>query len=188
MIAPGFGNVAEAGQRHFRALLDAMARPGRMVVLDGELPEPPQGLTAGVWALALALLDYETPVWSDQKGALASLRFHCGCRVVETARAAFALVADPRAMPPLAAFHQGEPDYPDRSTTLILQVEGLDDTGVALSGPGIRGAARLGVGGVAPDFWVQVAANHRRFPLGVDLVLVAGARLAALPRSTRVEV
>lgn len=188
MIAPGFEDAVEAGQRHFRALLDAMAHPGRIVALDGELPKPPDGLMRGVWALAIGLLDYETPVWTDRPEILASLRFHCGCPVASEADAAFALVTDPRAMPPLAAFHQGEPDYPDRSTTILLQVATLDDRGAKLSGPGIRETARLGVGGMRADFWQQFAANHRQFPLGVDLVLVAGSRISALPRSTRVEV
>ena len=36
------------------------------------------------------------------------------------------------------------------------------------------------------DFLVQWAAHRAGFPLGVDLIFVADARLAALPRSTAI--
>jgi alpha-D-ribose 1-methylphosphonate 5-triphosphate synthase subunit PhnH len=36
------------------------------------------------------------------------------------------------------------------------------------------------------DFAAQWAANRARFPLGVDMIVVADARLAALPRSTTI--
>ncbi len=36
------------------------------------------------------------------------------------------------------------------------------------------------------DFLAQWARNRAGFPLGVDLILVAGDRIACLPRSTRI--
>ena len=39
----------------------------------------------------------------------------------------------------------------------------------------------------APGFVQEWAANHAMFPRGVDLILCAGNRLAALPRSVRIE-
>jgi len=43
------------------------------------------------------------------------------------------------------------------------------------------------VEGLPDDFAAQWAANHTLYPCGVDLVLCAGERLCALPRSVRVE-
>ena len=57
---------------------------------------------------------------------------------------------------------------------------------VRLTGPGIEGEAQLDVVG-APALWPGWRANAGRFPRGVDVVLCAGVRLAALPRTTRVE-
>lgn len=193
-IAVGFADPVEAGQRHFRSALDAMAHPGRIVSLDAAaLPEAPPPLAPAAFAIALTLVDFEAPVWLDaplrRPEIAATLRFHCGCPLVEEpGSAAFALVADAAKAPPLDAFAPGEPEYPDRSTTLILQVAGLEaGRGATLTGPGIAGAARLAIDGVPPRLWAELRANHARFPLGVDVLLAAGSRIAALPRSTKVE-
>jgi alpha-D-ribose 1-methylphosphonate 5-triphosphate synthase subunit PhnH len=188
----GFAEPALAAQATFRLALDAMARPGQVAALPADLLQPPAPLQLAAYALALTLLDYETPLWlaPSLAGAVVieSLRLHCGCPIVaEPAAAAFALV-DAAAPPPLAAFAQGTSDYPDRSTTLILQTAGLaSGTGLTLRGPGIAAVAKLNVAGLAPGFWQQWAANGRRYPQGVDLLLTDGARLAALPRTTQVE-
>ena len=56
-----------------------------------------------------------------------------------------------------------------------------------LSGPGLRAPALLRLDGLPDDFAAQWAANHALYPCGVDLVLCAGERLCALPRSVRIE-
>jgi alpha-D-ribose 1-methylphosphonate 5-triphosphate synthase subunit PhnH len=191
-IGVGFADPVLDSQRAFRAVLDALSHPGRVVTVPGpDAPPPPLGpASAGV---CLTLLDFETPVWLDALAATAQareyLRFHCGVPLVETpADARFALIADPVEMPPLAAFDAGTDERPDRSATVVVQVGALVSwTGRRLSGPGIDGEARLAVDGLPLGFWDAVRANTARFPRGVDLLLCAGHRLAALPRTTRVE-
>ena len=46
---------------------------------------------------------------------------------------------------------------------------------------------RLQVEGLPQAFLADWATNGARFPRGIDLVLCAGDRLAALPRTTRIE-
>jgi alpha-D-ribose 1-methylphosphonate 5-triphosphate synthase subunit PhnH len=189
-VHPGFADAVLDSQHAFRAVLDAMAHPGRVVALRGPAAPAPLGPAAA--AVCLTLLDLDTPVWLDAAAATADvvtfLRFHCGVPLVEAAAAArFALVADPARLPPLDAFDAGTDERPDLSATLVLQVDGLgEDGGQRLTGPGIEGEARLAVSD-APGLWELVRVNARRFPRGVDLILCAGGRLAALPRTTRVE-
>ena len=76
----------------------------------------------------------------------------------------------------------GTPEYPDRSATLIVEMERLQASGARLSGPGIKAAAALSL----PEI-TEFQANARHFPLGLDFLFTCGDRLAALPRSTRVE-
>ena len=58
----------------------------------------------------------------------------------------------------------------------------LAASGARLTGPGIKATALLAL----PDI-ASFAANRACYPLGFDTYLTAGATLAALPRSTRVE-
>lgn len=170
--------------------MDAMARPGIVTPLATTLaPPPPLAPAAG--AMALALLDYETRVWLDPMLAASDvaswLRFHAGAPVTaDPADAAFAFVSDPAAMPALDEFAQGSPEYPDRSTTLVLQVERFAGAPVTLAGPGIAKTQAFAAAPLPDDFVAQLAANRARFPRGVDLVFVTADAIAGLPRSTRI--
>lgn len=187
----GFADPALGAQAAFRCLLEAIAHPGRIVPAPANLPKPPAPLLAPTFAAALTLLDFETPLFLDDRlgapAVLETLRLQCGCPIAPAPEASFALLA--RQGLPLAAFSQGTPEYPDRSATLIWQVADLaNDRGVLLTGPGIKNSTRLHIEGVPLDFWAQWTANHQQFPLGVDIVLVTADRLAALPRSIEAEV
>jgi alpha-D-ribose 1-methylphosphonate 5-triphosphate synthase subunit PhnH len=191
-VRTGFADPVLDSQRVFRGVLDAMAEPGRVITLDAP-PSAPARLHPATVAIALALLDFETPVWLDAAAAtaeaVAHLRFHCGCPIVaDPARARFAIIADPGAMPEIPVFDAGSDEYPDRSATLIVQVGTLRaGSGCRLTGPGIATEARLEVGGLSERFWEALRGNHARFPRGVDVLLAAGPSLAALPRTTWVK-
>jgi alpha-D-ribose 1-methylphosphonate 5-triphosphate synthase subunit PhnH len=189
-IAAGFADPALGAQATFRCLLEAIAHPGQIVTMPERLLAPPAPLLPQAWATALTLLDFETPLWVDPALAVPavidSLRLHCGCPIVKQETARFALLAGSDAR--LAAFEQGTPEYPDRSATLIWQVESLEaGRGALLAGPGIRTVRRLQVGGLPDDFWTQWSMNHGQFPLGVDVVFVTTDRMVALPRSIEVQ-
>lgn len=193
-LTQGFTDVPLQAQSVFRQVLDAMAHPGRIAMLDGDLPSAPAPLDDAAFALALTLLDFETPVWLDAKLAspdtIENLRFHCGCPLVEhPGAAAFALIGDAASLPSFSVFSKGTPEYPDRAATLIIQTGGLaDDEGWTLKGPGIQHHARLRVLGLPGEFTEQVKANRFGYPNGVDLILTHERRLACLPRTTSLEV
>lgn len=187
-----FAEPVLATQAIFRTALAALAEPGSVHVLPVEAPARGT-LASGTVALCRALVDGDTPVWLDEAAAsewaLSYLSFHCGLRRSRDASAvAFAVVADARACPPLTSFCAGTPDYPDRSTTILLQVDDIDSAGaVRLAGPGIESVRSFAATPLGADFWRQVRVNGARYPLGVDIFFIAGRRIAALPRSTRVE-
>jgi alpha-D-ribose 1-methylphosphonate 5-triphosphate synthase subunit PhnH len=186
----GIGSAALAAQSTFRAVMDATARPGSVHTIVAQAGVP-AALPPAAAAIALALFDHDTPVWLDtplasSQAVAAWLRFQTGCLIVaDPAQCAFALVSDVAGLPPFEDFAPGTPDYPDRSTTLILQMPAM--TGGAdlrLSGPGIRGTAHVCAAGLPEDFVARCDANRALFPRGVDLLLVAGNDVAALPRTT----
>ena len=194
MLAPSaYPEHVLTAQAGFRAVMEAMARPGAIVPCrrgDATVP-PPLEATAAV--VATALMDYETPFWLDAPLASSSavddwIRFHTGApRVADPQHALFAFVADPERLPPFEAFALGSDAYPDRSTTLVLQVRQLGEGhALHLRGPGIHGVATLAAAPLPADMADRLVANRALFPRGVDLVLVAPGVVAALPRSSRV--
>src|SRR6516164_7143922 len=105
-------------------------------------------------------------------------------RNLRSPAAAFAFIADPVHAPAFDDFSLGTPQYPDRSATLVLQVEGFG-TGqrLLLSGPGIADVQSFSAQRLPPDFQARIAANRALFPRGVDVILVSPNAVAALPRS-----
>ena len=83
-------------------------------------------------------------------------------------------------------FSFGTSEYPDRSTTLILQVDSLKHgSAFELRGPGIDGTATLRAMIEPADLFERLAINETLFPRGIDVVLVSGEAIVAIPRTTR---
>ncbi len=181
---------AYASQTTFRAVMEAFARPGEIRTLHGVAAPPP--MAPALAALVQSLMDFETPVWLDPAldsvPAVADwIRFHTGAVVVSKPdKATFALVGNPRAVPDFDAFALGSEEYPDRSTTLIVQIEQFGGRVFTLEGPGLKHARKIFAEPLPDNFARRLAENHELFPRGIDLMLVAGDKVAALPRSIHV--
>ncbi|MEJ7688871.1 MAG: phosphonate C-P lyase system protein PhnH [Variovorax sp.] len=197
-VGAGFSDLARGSQAVFRAALEALSHPGRIVDVPHDAQAPSRGHAASA-ALLLALLDADCTLWLSPSlaasDAAAWLRFHTGCVLVgEPAEAQFAWVAHGDGLPALQHFPQGTDNDPDRAATCVLDVPGLTDAADAgawtLRGPGIETTTRLRVDGLAPhladSLLAQRAANHAAFPRGIDLLLAAPDRIVGLPRSTQV--
>ena len=190
-LTPGFSDPVQDSRRTFRAILDAMAHPGRIVTMDNSFP-PPATLNLASAAVCLTLLDFETTLWTDLKPKASGidwLRFHCGCSVVPgPSEAVFALITRNNTMPPVNKFNTGNDESPESSATLIIQTCGLNSSdGKRLTGPGIETFSTLNVEGLTKRFWQDRQSQFEMFPLGADIVFTYENRLAALPRTTKVE-
>jgi alpha-D-ribose 1-methylphosphonate 5-triphosphate synthase subunit PhnH len=182
---PGFADPAAEAQRCFRAVLDAMARPG--TIHDAGCSAPPPPLCPAAAAVLLTLVDHETPLWLDPafRAARDWVAFHCGAAFAPPDGAAFLLTAE---LPSLPALRQGSDEAPEESATVILQLPRLGaGARFRLGGPGLAGPAVFSAEGLPRGFAALWAANHAGFPRGVDLILCAGGQLAALPRTVAVE-
>ncbi|MDH6230816.1 alpha-D-ribose 1-methylphosphonate 5-triphosphate synthase subunit PhnH [Mesorhizobium soli] len=192
-IEGGYANPVFDAQTMFRAVMDAMARPGTIQPC-GELTAPPAPLSPVAAAVALSLCDADTPVWLDpavqaSPAAKHWLGFHTGAPLAYTpADAHFAIVSDPAELIALENFSQGTQEYPDRSTTLILQVPSLSGGEILhLEGPGIETSAAFAPVSLPRHFVEQWKQNRARFPRGVDVILAAPEGVACLPRTTRIK-
>lgn len=189
-LLPGFSDPVLESQEVFRKILKAMAHPGRSIGIgvDLQAPKPFQQATA---AICLALLDFETPLWADLSAASDAvhwLKFHCGCPWVSSpSAAAFAFISSGNSLPSIEQFSVGRDEYPEKSATLIIQVENfVSGETRCLRGPGIETVERLSVQGLSKEFWPFWRINHDLFPLGVDVLLTSGRDMVALPRTTEI--
>lgn len=191
-LPPGFADKVLSAQSTFRSVMDAMARPGsvqRIVPMAGS----PGPMMRGTAAIALTLFDHDTPLWLDARMAESAdvvkwLKFHTGAPVVQDSSiASFALISDGVLLPTFERFALGTNEYPDRSTTVIIQVESLDSgRGFELRGPGIDGVGTLQALIKPFDLFERLRMNEALFPRGIDVVLVADDSVVAIPRTTRV--
>jgi alpha-D-ribose 1-methylphosphonate 5-triphosphate synthase subunit PhnH len=191
MNAPHWNDALEGGfieapiqsARAFREILEAMARPGTIRRIQGARPPEPVSIAAGT--ALLVLTDPTTTLHlagrADCPAVHDWVAFHIGAPLVAAEEADFA-VGTWDALQPVTRFKIGQPDYPDRSATLIVEVDRLVNHGPALTGPGIETATWLNLPETA-----TFRANRALFPLGFDTLFTAGDRIAGLPRSTRVE-
>ena len=190
VVSPGFESPPRQAALCFRAILNAMSRPGKVVNTPVTLQQV-DGFNPVSAMIALTLCDHETAVWLEPTFDAATrdyLAFHCNSPVTADVRIAdFAFFAKCPDAGQLQALKTGTPDYPDRSATAVIQVPGFGGgTSLRLAGPGIKGSAWLSVDGLEPEFWSWWRGNNVSFPLGVDVIFTSGDAVAALPRTTRV--
>ena len=181
-LSGGFDDPATQAATAFRAVMEAMARPGQIEQITGALPPTPLSPAAG--AVLLTLCDTETPLYLAGRCDTPALRdwlaFHIGAPLIGPADCAFA-VGTWADLQPLTDYSIGTASYPDRSATLIVELDDLRAEGATLRGPGIQDTAALSLPEKA-----AFQANAAQFPLGLDFIFTSGQRLAALPRSTEV--
>jgi len=190
MTERGFADVAVESAHAFRAIMQAMARPGRIQSLDASIAAP-EPLLASAAAVALTMCDFQTAIWlaPDLRNdkVMQYLRFQAGAPIVDDiGKAQFVFATAGERLPDPSLLIQGTHEYPDRSATLVIQVAGFGGDAVELTGPGLRGSLGFGAAGLGQAFWTAMADNHARFPIGIDVMFAAPGAIAALPRSTAI--
>lgn len=187
ITVPVAGLDTFASQATFRSLLTSLSRPGSVV----DLPVP--GLGAAVVPLALA--DVETTVAVIGDRAVAEI-------VVRATGAAASPVEDAElvaccgrtAASTVARLSTGSALAPELGTKVGIDCDRLVAGGpgqltVTVSGPGVKGATRLGVDGLDAEVLEAVAAANADPPVGIDVWLVdQSGHIVGLPRSCRLEV
>lgn len=191
-------------QKHFRSLLDSVARPGKINRFDPVRLSPPPGLNEASVLIAFALMDADSTfdvVGASQGEGVYSfsnyLAANTNARRKEIEHAHFIFAQGTETPDFLESADCGTLLYPDTAATVVLQVidaspeprgSGLKLT---LEGPGVDGTSVLFVRGLSEDLLLALQARNAEFPLGLDTILAfvdpSGAPcVAALPRTTRV--
>ncbi|VVO29918.1 phosphonate C-P lyase system protein PhnH [Pseudomonas fluorescens] len=187
LLLPAYADPVLDSVRSFRAALKALAGPG--VIQPLVQAAPLDGLAPASYALCLALLDMDTPLWLapafDTPTIRANLAFHCGCPIVSSREQARFALLDDSELSDLRGFDLGNDRYPHQSCTLLIQLAQLEGgRPLTWRGPGIQSANQVALP-LADGFWSERDARND-FPRGLDAFFLAGHSVIGLPRSTRV--
>jgi alpha-D-ribose 1-methylphosphonate 5-triphosphate synthase subunit PhnH len=181
----GFNDPDLGSHQTFRAIFTAMDHPGQIVTIC-ENPNGPDVLNSASAATCLTLLDYETPVWTDvdwKNPAINWLQFDCdSCVVTEPCMANFAIITKPTGMPPLDYFRIGPHKYPEKATTMVVQVDDILPSKVnKCSDILVDKVGQLELVGIPNRFWKQWQHLSSLHPLGIDIFFTCDDVLIALP-------
>jgi len=192
IVEKGFHSEVFDSQKVFRHLLNAMANPGIIMDIDVDL-FCPGNLHHASGAISLALLDFETPLWSDlenESKEIQWIKFHTGAPYTYTKKTAlFALCTDFKNLEEPQTFNQGNDESPHHSSTLIIETKKIDrKKKIRLTGPGIKTEIFIELKGIKDSFLTQRSLLHKNYPLGVDMIFVWGSSFVAIPRTSKLEV
>lgn len=173
----------------FRAVLDALSRPGRIVHLPAErLTETPAALLP---VLALADLGTGVAVLGDDADWAEVIRVVTSAASAPPATARFVVAARTPSADELREVCRGRALAPQEASLVCIPVAALESTdrGGAewiLSGPGVPGSRALsGLDRALVGARAEAVAG---FPAGIDLLLITpDGRMAGIARTTVIE-
>lgn len=186
------------GQKHYRALLQATARPGTIGQLfDIPLELPPQ-LSRATALVVLALFSSDVSYFIEcgEETSADFIAAETGARRVEAEQADFLILPDAKRLEGLERARTGTLTYPDLGATGIVQVTAISPAPMPgalrlrLTGPGIEDEAEVFVLGADERIFPLLRERNAEFPMGVDVFftcdsLSAGPCVLALPRTTQ---
>lgn len=167
----------------FRALCDAMSRPGTVQ----RTPASPAD-----HAVAATLIDHEVSTHTDDD----ELREHLSDQGrLDRATPEAADIVHTHGVPSwdVGSLARGSLIEPSEGATAIYRVESLSSdpesglTTVSLSGPGVPDTRTVSLG-LPTEELEAIAGAQSSYPRGVDVLFTASDRLVAVPRSVSMEV
>ncbi len=173
----------------FRLLLQAMSRPGKIF----EMPDA-VGNTFMTSLLRLldSIIDQQSSfhLINDNPELENKIKKRTGAYFTDAQSADFILALTGSSQRKTLVAKRGQTDFPNDGATILFGVErleeGTENTGIKLTGPGIKEAIYPQIEGWSNDELKQLQTVNVEFPLGVDSIFLdQRSRLMCIPRSTR---
>lgn len=181
----------DEAQRTFRAVLDALARPGRAY----RLPERPLRTVPAALLPVLALADLDTPacvLGDDPDGGWQQvLATVTSAPAAALPQARLVAALRPLSGDELLALRRGTAAAPEDGALLSIALADGDsgEPRWQLAGPGVAGRNVITPVGLPGQLAAARAQAVAGFPAGVDLLLVSpDGRVLGIPRTTAVTV
>lgn len=181
-------------QTHFRLIMDSMARPGKLNVLNGVAIEPPASLNRASALIGLALLNADVSYFAAENADAVADYFvtNTASRPAEAAEADFLFLPGLSDSAILENAKVGTLSYPETNAFVVIDVATVSPeptpTALALTlrGPGVKGETTVFVGGLNPELLRTVREKNAEYPLGLDTILTdANDQILCIPRSNQ---
>ncbi len=193
MVRESAYNEIFDAQFHFRLLMDAMSRPGKICKLEHNAIAPPAGMHVGTALIGFSLLNADVCFY--HKGAASDyLKFNTSSELVAPSQADFIFMKGTDAPEILEDAKIGTDNYPETNASIVIEVLEITSTKhndilvLSLSGPGIPGIKEVSIRGIHEDLLRVIQAKNEEFPLGIDIVLVdTSGHICCLPRTCKFE-
>jgi alpha-D-ribose 1-methylphosphonate 5-triphosphate synthase subunit PhnH len=197
----GFDDVYDS-QATFRALLDALSRPGKVCLLPGNAYNgAPRGFCPPALSILKTLCDHRVSfslVSGNRTPELSRyLEVNLATPLAEVEKADYVIFDATTFDEDFLRLKRGSSEFPEDSATALLCVGRLAEGSVETdtpscrlrcAGPGVQDTAFLTVTGLDPRYSEARARTNDLSPLGIDLFLVdPEGRVAGIPRTTSVE-
>jgi alpha-D-ribose 1-methylphosphonate 5-triphosphate synthase subunit PhnH len=197
----GFDDVFDS-QATFRALLDALSRPGKICRLpDRAYRSPPRGFCPPALSILKTLCDHRVS-FSLASGNRTSelsryLEVNLSTPPEDVEKADYVIFDGTAFDEDFMRMKRGSSEFPENSATALLCVGRLDEGALETdtpscrlrcAGPGVQDTTFLTVTRLDPRYGEARARTNSVSPLGIDLFLVdPGGRVAGIPRTTSVD-
>jgi alpha-D-ribose 1-methylphosphonate 5-triphosphate synthase subunit PhnH len=197
----GFDDVFDS-QATFRALLDALSRPGKICRLpDRVYKSTPHGFCSPALSILKTLCDHRVSfslVSGNRTSELSRyLEVNLATPFEDVEKADYVIFDGTTFDEDFMRLKRGSPEFPENSATALLCVGRLaagameTDTPscrLCCAGPGVQDKSFLTVTGLDPRYSEARARTNNVSPLGIDIFFVdPGGRVAGIPRTTSVE-
>jgi alpha-D-ribose 1-methylphosphonate 5-triphosphate synthase subunit PhnH len=183
MTAPVLNPTEAQSHQTFLALMWALTHPGR----SQKWAENVVHTLDGLQAIGQALLDLETSFYTPDATLIDELaRTTARPLPADAARYHFYPSLSAADLDDVAQASIGTMLYPDKGATLIIGCTLGQGAGYRLTGPGIQDETIIQIDGLPPQLWT-LRQKTLNYPLGWDIILVDGAHLLGLPRTTVIE-
>lgn len=192
MNIPGLTDPVHSSAEVFRVLVKVMSEPGVVEELEDVCGHPEQLLKAAS-ATILTLADMDTSLYLareiDHQVSRGFLTLHTGVKIVDSANQAdFVIANQDTDILQYQDLPVGDPQYPDQSATLIIQVANIHGSKkVTASGPGIENTKEIHLPDLPDSFFAWRDMKNSLYPCGIDIIFASNTELMAIPRTTKLE-
>ena len=178
----GFKNFSTDSADNFRQLMNAVAYPGGTFELTR--CDVPDGISSAAGSIILNLCDYTNCIYlaksHHREEIIRWITFHTGAKITASDMCDFA-IGEWSELKKVDNFKLGTAEYPDRSSTLIVDQSDIDFRHVYIQGPGIKIKKKCKLPEV--DLFNE---NNNKFPIGLDFYFTNDQKIMVINRTTKV--